>query len=177
MAGLTIAHVMQAHAQDAVDMARERFQVNLDFSEQSITRVERCLEQLHASLPRGFGRILRQRKLEAEAWDLAKMWGGYVGEVVRRRWGGEWATASSAAGTTIVLCVLGSEVYPTAKVYGRLTNGAVDGITTYYQTLRKDFARLEHTAEGEELFSSELRRPSLLAAKRSTRRPPPIPSR
>jgi hypothetical protein len=47
----TIADMMQAYAQDAVDFARQRFNMNLDFTESSIEQVERILTQLHNALP------------------------------------------------------------------------------------------------------------------------------
>ena len=49
----TISDVMQAYAQDAVDLARERFHTNLDFSESSIEQVEKILANLHSTLPKG----------------------------------------------------------------------------------------------------------------------------
>ncbi|MSP60972.1 MAG: hypothetical protein EXR72_11630 [Myxococcales bacterium] len=188
MAGLTIAHVMQAYAQDAIDVARERFQVDLDFSEESVTRVERCLAGLHDGLPRGLGRLLRQKKTEDQIAQMAKVWGGYLGEVIRRRWGGEWRAEASGDGKMITLRVLGADVFPTVKVFQRLTNGASDDVSRYYNVMRGDFARLDYAPDAEQLFGDlleeepprrwEIVRPAVVAAKRGARRrPPPIPSK
>ncbi len=176
MAVLTIAHMMQAYAQDAVDLARDRFETNLDFSEGSVSRVEHCLAQLHDEMPSGLGKLIKQRKTDEYAWHLAQLFGGYLGEVMRRRWGGEWSTHQDDGGKVVLLKVLGSDVFPVAKVYQRLVAGAEDGIVTYYQVLRRDFARIENSSGADELFESELRRQPLMAA-RMARRPPPVPSR
>lgn len=132
---------MQAYAQDAVDLAREQFQVNLDFSESSLEQVEKILAGLHNSLPRGvLSKLFRRGPSQEQIWEMAKGWGGYVGEVIRQRWGGEWATETAVhPGTVITLHVLGSDIFPPAKVYKRLTNGAEDNIWYYYQVLKQDF--------------------------------------
>lgn len=145
MAEPTIADVMQAYAQDAVDMARERFQTHLDFSENSIEQVEKILTTLYNALPKGtLGKWLRRGPSQDQLWQMAKIWGGYVGEVIRRRWGGEWATETAAhPGTVITLRVLGSDIFPPAKVYKRLTNGPEDNVWFYYQVLRRHLS--EHT--------------------------------
>jgi hypothetical protein len=73
---------------------------------------------------------------------MVKMWGGYVGEVIRRRWGGDWTTETAAQpGPVITLRVLGADIFPPAKVYKRIVNGSEDNVWHYYQILSRDFAR------------------------------------
>jgi hypothetical protein len=137
----TIADVMQAYAQDAVDFAKEQFQVNLDFSENSLEQVEKILGTLHDTLPKGvLGKLFRRGPSHEQIWEMAKGWGGYIGEVIRQRWGGEWMTETAVhPGTVITLRVSGSDIFPPAKVYKRLTNGAEDNIWHYYQVLKQEF--------------------------------------
>ena len=141
MAEVTIADMMQAYAQDTVDYARNQFQVDLDFSENSLQQVEQILATLHNALPKGaLGKLFKSGPSQEQIGDMAKGWGGYIGEVIRRRWGGEWTTETAAyPGTVITLRVLGYDIFPPAKVYKRLTNGSEDNIWHYYQVLRQDF--------------------------------------
>jgi hypothetical protein len=140
----TITDAMQAYAQDAVDLASQQFQTNLDFSESSLEQVEEILARLHNSLPKGtFGKLFKRGPSQDQIWQMAKVWGGYIGEVIRRRWGGEWATeTASHPGIVITLRVLGMEIFPPAKAYKRLTNGPEDSIGHYYQVLKRDFERV-----------------------------------
>lgn len=143
MSEVTITDVMQAYAQDAVDVARERFQATLDFSESSLEKVEEILAHLHNSLPKGMlGKFFGHGPSQEQIWQMAKVWGAYIGEVIRRQWGGEWTTATAAhPGTVITLRVLGADIFPPAKAYKRLVNGAEDNIWHYYQVLKRDFER------------------------------------
>jgi hypothetical protein len=141
----TIADVMQAYAQDAVDFAKDQFQVSLDFSENSLEQVEQILATLHNTLPKGIlGKLFKHGSSQEQIGEMAKGWGGYVGEVIRRRWGGEWTTETVAhSGTVITLRVLGSDIFLPTKVYKRLMNGVEDNIWHYYQVLRQDFEKVQ----------------------------------
>lgn len=141
MSEIPIASVMQVYAQEAVDVAREQFQMTLDFSENSLEKVEEILAYLHNSLPKGiFGKLSGRRPSQDEIWQMAKVWGGYVGEVIRWHWGGEWITETAAhPGTVITLRVFGTDIFPPAKVYKRLVNGPEDNIWHYYRVLKRGF--------------------------------------
>jgi hypothetical protein len=143
MSEVKINDVMQAYAQDAVDLAKSQFQTTLDFSENSLEEVEQILARLHNSLPKGaLGKLRGQKLSQDQIWQMAKIWGGYVGEVIRRRWSGEWTTETAAhPGTVITLHVLNIDIFPPAKVYNRLINGPEDNIWLYYQMLKQDFGR------------------------------------
>lgn len=140
MAEIPISEIMDAYSQDAVDFARERFKINLDFSENSLEQVESMLSDMHTALPRGLFAKLRNRPSDNQIWDMAKMWGGYIGEVIRRCWGGEWRTSTPIdPGIVITLHVLGHDIYPPAKAHKRMINGPEDNIWHYYMVLRQDF--------------------------------------
>ncbi len=145
MAATTVSDMMQAYAQDAVNFARDNFRVDLDFSEQSLRHAEHMLSGLHAALPKGIvAKVFNHGPSQEQIWQMAKMWGAYVGEVIRMRWGGEWSLESQAQpGGVITLHVRGTEIYPPVKVYKRLTHGSEDNLWHYYQVLKSDFARGE----------------------------------
>lgn len=140
----TIADMMQAYAEDAIDVARERFGIHLDYSEASIEQVERILDRLHTSIPRDFfSRWLKRGPTPDEIDRVARMFGGYIGEVMRRRFGGEWTLDSSIfVEPTITLAFSPtSMVFPPSKVYKRLIDGEGDAVTSYYQVIKLEFAK------------------------------------
>lgn len=95
----TANDMMSAYASDAVDYCQQAFGLPLDFSEESIKSIEEVLTRLHASLPRGFQSRLFKRGPSPEQIDtICKMLGGYVGEVMRRHWGGAWKLGSGRPG-------------------------------------------------------------------------------
>src|SRR5215831_16999613 len=69
-----------AYAEQAVQKARE-FNAQLDYSENSLMEVEVILAQLARHTPEAADAV----------GEACKMWGSYLGEVVRRRFGGEWS--------------------------------------------------------------------------------------
>ncbi len=81
MAEPTVNDMMSAYALDAVDLARTRFGVALDFSEESINALEGILDRLHASLPTGMQRAFRRGPTQEQIDQMAKIWGGYLGKV------------------------------------------------------------------------------------------------
>ncbi len=71
---------------------------------------------------------------------MAKMFGGYIGETVRIKWGGEWHinTEITPGNGIYALSVSGKEIFPCVKVWKRLINGSEDDIWFYYQALFKN---------------------------------------
>jgi hypothetical protein len=119
-----------AYAEQAVQKARE-FNTQLDYSENSLMEVEVILAQLALQLPEGDA-----------AGETCKMWGSYLGEVVRRRFGGEWSveTYPGKQFATLTLSIGGNKLFPTMKVHRRLTQGEDDNVWLFYKMIK---ARLE----------------------------------
>ena len=69
--------MMRDFAEQAVRLGRE-FKVNLDYSERSLEEVERLLARFREEISEADA-----NKIE----EMSKIWGGYLGEVVRRRFG------------------------------------------------------------------------------------------
>lgn len=132
-----IGEMMQACAERAVAAARQ-FQVELDYSEESLQQVEAILGRLHGPVS---GEAAGPAPYDAETEDLCKIWGGYLGEVVRRRWGGEWVLETYPGGgvLTVALSVPGGTVFPSMKVYRRLSQGAGENVWAFYCMMRDRF--------------------------------------
>ncbi len=133
---------MEAYAQDAVDHASSRG-VSLDFSPESVRAVEGILARMYGERPRGWlkTRVLKLGPSPEQVWTFAKMYGGYVGEVLRRKGGGEWQIAAqpSPFAGSIVLCKDDVSLPPPAKVYKRLTDGPEDDVWVYFQVTLRDW--------------------------------------
>ena len=137
----TINEMMEAYAADAVEHAQSAFGLKLDYSAESIKDVEDVLSKLHRSFPRGLMRLIR-RPPSAETIDtLCKMYGGYIGEVYRRTVGGTWDLREDIPGAEGPMLALsrpgGDAIFPPAKVWKRIHNGAEDDVWFYFQVFTK----------------------------------------
>ncbi len=136
----SIDSMVQTYARQAVALAAE-FNSTLDFSETSIREVEGILARLAREMP-------SQKPSTEDVGELCKIWGCYLGEVVRRRFGGEWniETYPGKEFATLTLNVGGSKLFPSIKVHRRLTEGESDNIWAFYGMVK---TRLESSPGGK----------------------------
>ena len=130
MAGFnSIAEMMQSYAADAVQVAQDRFGFVLDYSDGSIASLETILSTVAGSL-----NFSDKDAVEEQV----KLWGGYLGETVRRRWDGAWDLIPypGRAAAVPTLVVAGSQLYPLMKVYRRLTMGDAENVWKFYEKIR-----------------------------------------
>lgn len=118
----SVEQMVFEYASEAVAQARAA-KVQLDFSEASVEKLE---ELVGAASPQNLD-------------EASKMWGAYFGEVVRRRWGGDWSIESypGAQFATLTLTVHGSKLFPSMKIYRRLTQGASENLVTFYASVKE----------------------------------------
>ncbi|MGZ4841449.1 MAG: hypothetical protein ACXV5J_06870 [Candidatus Angelobacter sp.] len=130
----SVSNMTDAYAQKAVIIARE-FNARLDYSENSLMELESILAQLALDLPPG-------GPSTEELTEMCKMWGCYFGEVVRRRFGGDWSieTYPGKQFATLTLTVSGNKLFPSMKIHRRLTEGEADNIWSFYKMVK---AKLE----------------------------------
>jgi len=136
-AGATADEMMVAYSQDAVAHARDHFGVELDYSVDSVRAVETILARLHGAIPHGIWKLFRRPPSEDALVNLSKMYGGYLGEVMKRLRGGEWMIETGVVSPGPVICLRKGEdrVFPPAKVWKRLTNGPEDDVWMYFQVV------------------------------------------
>jgi hypothetical protein len=137
----TVTDMMVAYAQDAVDHAQSSG-VALDYSVDSIRSVEDILGKLHATLPRGFwAKLLGKGPTQQDVDQVCKMYGGYVGEVLRKSGGGEWMVDTEIVPGQNTICLRNGDqrIWPVAKVYKRITNGDEDSVWAYGQVVMRDW--------------------------------------
>ena len=114
--GADAAGVMAACAAEAVGLARERFAVDLDYSIASVKHLDRILDRLHRQIPRGLNRLIRKAPPEDVVRSSGQVWGAYLGEVIRKQWGGAWSVAEDGPFVGLyALTVGGRQLSPPAR--------------------------------------------------------------
>jgi hypothetical protein len=136
----SVPAMADAYAQKAVIVARE-FKITLDYSENSLLSLESILSQLALDLPPG-------GPSTEDLTEMCKMWGSYFGEVVRRRFGGDWSieTYPGKQFATLTLNVGGNKLFPSMKIHRRLTEGEADSVWSFYKMVK---AKLESSVKSK----------------------------
>lgn len=116
-----LGSMMEGYARAAAEVAREDFKQKLDFSSDSIDALDEIVVMIAES---------PERDLDFEV----RLWGSYLGEVLRRRYAGMWEMTQYPGGLTAVPSVeaRGSRIFPLLKVHRRLTIGEEEDLRTFY---------------------------------------------
>lgn len=122
-----LAGWLVGQAQLAVKTAKMEWQESLDFSVESLDAVERVLSAIHSGT--------KKTPLPEDALsDAANMWGAYFGEVVRRRYGGQWSVSPDGVHQ---IDLSGTTPQPIVKVHKRIVDGASDNLRVYFFAIPK----------------------------------------
>lgn len=123
--------MMEGYARAATELASKQFHRQLDFSGESLDGLDEILVMLG----------------ESPEFDLdfeVRLWGSYLGEVLRRRYAGSWEmttypgelpngpSKSNGPVSVPAVEVRGSRLFPLLKVYRRLTIGEEDDLRSFF---------------------------------------------
>ena len=113
--------MMESYAEAATELAKSRYRQKLDFTSESLESLDEILVLVG----------------EGPEFDLdfeVKLWGSYLGEVVRRRYAGNWEMTMYPGETVAApaVDVRGSRLFPLMKVYRRLTIGGEEDLSAFY---------------------------------------------
>src|ERR1039458_7055265 len=127
--------MMEGYAGAGAEQAKRDFGLKLDFSSDSIDALDEILVMVGES---------PELDLDFET----RLWGSYLGEVLRRRYAGTWEMTQHPAGLVAVpaVDVRGSRLFPLLKVYRRLTIGEEENLRAFYN---KATERLGKAGPGE----------------------------
>jgi hypothetical protein len=113
--------MMAGYAKAAADLAKGAFRQKLDFTAESIDSLDEIL-------------VLVGESPEMDLDFEVRLWGSYLGEVLRRRYAGRWEMTQypggAAAGPAVE--VRGSRLFPLMKVYRRLTIGTEEDLRAFF---------------------------------------------
>lgn len=142
MSQYTVGDMMKAYSEDAVELA-EKMGKKLDFSEDSLKKVEDILDMYYKDIPKGIiKRMFKKCPTQEEIIQMAKVWGGYIGEVMRQNFGGEWTSEDLFGEKNLIILTVGeTKVFPVAKAYKRIVNGKEDDIYFYYKVLKNELKK------------------------------------
>jgi len=120
----------EGRALEAVRFAKTCFNIDLDWSENSVRHIEAILDHIHKEMPRV---KLSQPKIAG----MGEVLGSYIGEVFRRHHGGEWGIVELQGQTFPGMRLEPSkgECWPWGRVQNRVVNGSEDNVWHYYQFL------------------------------------------
>ena len=112
---------MEGYAQAAAELAKRDFRQKLDFTSESIDSLDDIL-------------VLVGESPELDLDFEVRLWGSYLGEVLRRRYAGGWEMTPYPGGAIAVpaVDVRGSRVFPLTKVYRRLTVGEEEDLRAFF---------------------------------------------
>jgi hypothetical protein len=119
---------MQKLADSAVVAARDKFGVSLDFSENSLQQLETLLQQAHEGYKKASS---GGNPASISIENTVRLWGSYLGEVIRRKWGGDWVVVEN----NVFLQVGNRELDPITQVRSQIISGPKYSILGYYDDL------------------------------------------
>jgi hypothetical protein len=127
---LDLGAMMEAYAQAAAELGAAEFKQTLDFASESIDALDEVL-------------ILVGESPELDLDFEVRLWGSYLGEVLRRRYAGSWEMTVYPGGATAVpsVDVRGSRLFPLMKVYRRLTTGEEEDLHTFFAMVTERLGR------------------------------------
>jgi hypothetical protein len=105
---------IKATADYAIKSAKEKFGQELDYSDQSIEKLENLLEQAY----RSFFNLPKDEKTSNAISRTANIWGNYLGEFMRLKWGGTWILKGSER----FISINNIEFSPVGWVYQKITS-------------------------------------------------------
>jgi hypothetical protein len=122
--------MMEGYARAAANLAREDFQRDLDFSADSIDTLDDVL-------------VLVGESPDLDLDFEVRLWGSYLGEVLRRRYAGTWEMTQYPGGAVAVPAVevRGSRLFPLLKVYRRLTTGEEEDLRAFFAMVTERLGR------------------------------------
>jgi len=113
--------MMEGYSRAAADLAASEFKLKLDFTSDSIDSLDEILVRVGES---------PELDIDFEV----RLWGAYLGEVLRRRYAGSWEMTQYPGGVAAVPAVelRGSRLFPLMKVFRRLTEGEEEDLRTFF---------------------------------------------
>jgi hypothetical protein len=124
---------IQQLAEEAVKAAAEKFGQSLDYTENSLASFEALLQQAHELYnSKRSGQNIPEETIQI----TARAWGSYLGELMRRKWGGEWVLA----GSTVELTINGKNYSPIQQIFKRITIGQLYDTREYLANIASEMA-------------------------------------
>ncbi|MCY7294190.1 hypothetical protein [Alteromonas sp. a30] len=121
-----LSQLMLDSAQNAIETTQQEFNIELDGSADSISKVDDILLSW-------IGRYKDQALEDKAVFTLCNIYGAYIGEVYRQLVGGEWAYDASDENAPYVVLEYADKSYAFAGIcYQRLVNDSTISVKKYF---------------------------------------------
>jgi hypothetical protein len=120
---------MKSTADYAIKAAKERYGQDLDYSEESINKLENLLLQLSQA----FSNNGKDEDSNSVISDTATLWGSYLGEYMRLKWGGTWIAKDSDR----LVSIINIEFSPISLVYQKITSHPEYSVENYLNETKR----------------------------------------
>jgi hypothetical protein len=116
-----LSAMMEGYARAAVELSETEYKRKLDYSPDSIHALDEIL-------------VLLGESPDIDLDFESRLWGSYLGELLRRRYAGTWEMTQYPGGNVAVpaVDVRGSRLFPLMKVYRRLTIGEEEDLPGFF---------------------------------------------
>ncbi|MEO5928313.1 MAG: hypothetical protein ABIR47_00130 [Candidatus Kapaibacterium sp.] len=106
-----------------------------DHTPATLSVLDEMLEELHGQYTqKSFKKRLGLGTSDVDVAQWANLWGIYAGETIRLELGGKWITGHEEAPTLLAVELPdGTVLFPTARVFRRITDGAAESVAEYYR--------------------------------------------
>ena len=141
---------MKAAADYAIRSAKEKFGQELDYSDESIDKLENLLDQAYHS----FANLAQDDKTGGAISRTANIWGSYLGEFLHQKWGGSWILR----GTERLVSINNIELSPISFVYQRITGHPEQSVDKYLFEVKNQLTQLSLIPQEQTEFISQQQR-------------------
>lgn len=116
-----LSAMMEGYARAAVEVAGSDYKQKLDYSTESLNALDEIL-------------VLLSETPDIDLDFESRLWGSYLGELLRTRYAGTWEMTQYPGGNVAVpaIDVRGSRLFPLMKVYRRLTIGEEEDLPGFF---------------------------------------------
>jgi hypothetical protein len=123
----TFDEVVAQGADGSVQQAKSKYGVTLDYKPASVKQVDAILTKLHGEYVKDKGN---------QRWAIEGLgWGAYVGEVIRRQYGGHWEKQDNATGNPLPLVWRNGTSFPVTWCLGQIISGPSASVWVKYRVL------------------------------------------
>lgn len=126
-----LAGVLVAQSQMAIQSAKLKWAESLDYTPDSLDAIERMLGKMHNLAKYA---APGQGPTDDHINTAARTWGIYIGEVIRRHYGGQWSQGEDGV---LTLSIGEAKVLPLAKARKRIVDGPTENIRYYFSSMEK----------------------------------------
>ena len=126
------AGLVLALAQQAVLTAQLDWSESIECSEDSLDAVERILNKMH-----WLKKSPESKVTEEQVDSLSRSMGVFIGEVIRRHYGGQWHAAEDGS---FEIPYPGTTIHPLARARKRIIDGPAENVKMYFSSMQKVIA-------------------------------------